>query len=262
MKTMQKILLAGLGLAVSACTAVDVPTRNVPFEQLPTSAVSAPVGYQSTEVGRASIDATSLAPISSASATANAAPAQSGANSLAAPLQLHPGHAPVTVKSVSVYVPRSLKVSEANRYLPRGDIVWREDPIGDRHAQVQKIVQDALSQGVAGLNGPVEVNLAVNLVRFHALTEKARYTTGGVHSITFDLALVDPKTGELLTEPRQVRADLDAFGGQQAINAVAHGQTQKVRISNHLAEVIRQELSKPEGYENASLGFYQVLNNL
>jgi hypothetical protein len=57
-------------------------------------------------------------------------------------------------------------------------------------------------------------------------------------------------------------ADLDAFGGQQAINAEARGQTQKVRITDHLAEVIRQELSNPEGFTNPKLGMIQRLNNI
>ena len=61
---------------------------------------------------------------------------------------------------------------------------------------------------------------------------------------------------------RTVKADLDAFGGQQALQAEARGLTQKVRITNHLAEVIRQELTNAEGYKNANLGFYQLLNNI
>lgn len=242
MKTARIFLMLGLGLAVSACTAVDVTTRNAPFEQIPDTDVAVPAGY---------------VPQDEASSKATA---KSGVSDPV--VALTPGVSPVRVNSVRVLVPRSLEVSEANRYLPKGDIVWREDPIGDRHAQVQKIVQDAMNKGVKPLNGPVRVNLDVQVARFHALTEKARYTTGGVHSITFHLAIRDPKTGELLMPARTVRADLDAFGGQQAINAVAKGQTQKVRITNHLAEVIRQELSNPEGYKNANLGFIQMLNNI
>jgi len=240
MKTAKTILVLGLGLMVSACASVDVPTRNTPFEQLPNSAVMTPTGYEATQPG--SLAVPTVVP--------------GGLRAIA------PGQPPVSVTSIVVRVPRSLKVSEANRYLPRGDIVWREDPIGDRHAQVQKIFQDALTQGVAPLNGPVNVVLDIQVSRFHALTEKARYTTGGVHSITFDLAIKHPETGALLVPIRTIRADLDAFGGQQALHAEARGLTQKVRISSHLAEVIRQELSNPEGYKNASLGFFQMLNNM
>ena len=255
MKSMRLILLMGLGLTVSACAAVDVPTRNAPYEQLPEGAVAAPAGYELTQAERQPIPAVASGQV--------AIPATRAATSDGAgALSVAPGQAPVSVNSVTVLVPRALKVSEANRYLPRGDIVWREDPIGDRHAQVQKIVQDAIVQGVTPLQGPVKADVVIQVSRFHALTEKARYTTGGVHSITFDLALKNTQTGELLVPVREVRADLDAFGGQQALQAEARGLTQKVRITNHLAEVIRQEVSNPEGYKNASLGFFQVLNNI
>ncbi|MCA0870329.1 hypothetical protein LCL97_05810 [Seohaeicola saemankumensis] len=253
MKTARMMLLVGLGLSVSACAAVDVPTRNAPFEQLPQSTVSAPAGYELTRAAPAELPGPVAVP---------SAQPQAPALTPSGPLALVPGQAPVSINQVQVIVPRALKVSERNSYLPRGDIVWREDPIGDRHAQVQTIVQDAIVRGVTPLNGPVKADVEIVVQRFHALTEKARYTTGGVHSITFDLMLKNPATGELLVPARTVRADLDAFGGQQAINAEARGQTQKVRISDHLAEVIRQELSNPEGYKNASLGFYQLLNNL
>lgn len=240
MKCTKLFLLLGMGLMVSACASVEVPTRNTPFEQLPNGAVAAPAGYQATPLGTNSVVITTPAALQAIDA----------------------GTSPVTVNSVTIRVPRSLKVSEANRYIPRGDIVWRGDPMGDRHAQVQAIFQTAMQKGVSPLNGPASVDLDIQVLRFHALTEKARYTTGGVHAITFDLAVKHPETGALLMPIRTVRADLDGFGGQQALQADARGQTQKVRITNHLAEVIRQELSNPEGYENASLGFYQMLNNM
>lgn len=236
MKTAKTILLLGLGLAVSACATQDTPTRNTPFEETPNTQVATPEGYAATQPDAAAV--------------------QTALPSLVA------GQSLVSVKSVVVRVPRSLKVSEANRYLPAGDIVWREDPIGDRHAQVQKIFQDAVNNGVTSLNGPVNVDVDILVSRFHALTEKARYTTGGVHSITFDLAIKHPETGALLVPIRTVRADLDGFGGRQALAAESRGLTQKVRISNHLAEVVRQELSNPDGYKNATLGFYQLLNNI
>lgn len=260
MKTIKMILVAGLGLTVTACTAVDVATRNAPYEQLPNGTVKAPEGYELTQPQRT---APAQAAVGSAQVpTSTVARAATDGAPTINTQAFADGRTPVSVKKVTVSVPRSLKVSERNSYLPSGDIVWREDPIGDRHAQVQKIVQDAMVRGVSTLNGPVPVNLEIQVARFHALTEKARYTTGGVHSLTFDLQLRDPKTGMLLTPPRRIRADLDAFGGQQALRAEARGQTQKVRITDHLAEVIRQELTKPEGYKNATLGFYQLLNNL
>jgi uncharacterized protein DUF6778 len=168
----------------------------------------------------------------------------------------------VRVADVTVRVSRKLTVSEANRYLPPEDIVWRGDPIGDRHAQVQAIFQEAMTRGTAPLDGARNVRLEIDVTRFHALTEKARYSTGGVHNINFYLTLRDAETGALLQEPRKIRADLDAFGGRQALQAEARGQTQKVRITNHLAEVIRQELTTAEGFENPKLGIIQAMNQI
>jgi hypothetical protein len=254
MKIARALMLIGLGLGVSACTAVDVPTRNAPFEQLPTTAIQTPAGYEINT-------AMTTAP-AGAHPLADAVGVQVSRLDQSLPNDAAVIRSPVSVKQVLVRVPRSLKVSERNSYLPRGDIVWREDPIGDRHAQVHKIVQDAMVQGVSVLHGPVPVNIEIEMKRFHALTERARYTTGGVHALTFDLAIRHAETGELVVPVRTIKADLDAFGGQQAILAEARGLTQKVRISNHLAEVIRQELTNAEGYRNAQLGIYQWMHNI
>ncbi len=251
MKFAGLMLAMGVGLSLSACATIDVPTRNMPFEALPTGATAAPAGYQSSQTAD-QIPAQQAAVVASTQ--------REGGGQLTS--QLVVGQAPVTIDAVSVRVPRSLKVSERNSYLPFGDIVWRGDPMGDRHAQVAKIMQDALTQGVAPLNGPVHANLEVQVNRFHALTEKARYSTGGVHSISFDMVLTDPKTGEILMPVRTVDADLQAFGGQEALEAEARGLTQKVRINAYVAEVIRQELTNPEGYQNASLGLIQWANRL
>jgi hypothetical protein len=166
------------------------------------------------------------------------------------------------VTEINVLVPQTLKVSERNSYYPGGDIVWRGDAIGNRHQQVKAVFDTALSQGTAQMDGIVPVRLDIRVDRFHALTEKARYTIGGVHSIVFVLQIRDLSTDLALGEPRLVKADLDAFGGQQALRAEARGQTQKVRITNHLAEVICQELFNEEGFKNPKLGLIQALNNI
>jgi hypothetical protein len=159
---------------------------------------------------------------------------------------LRPAAVPLDVREVRVRVPRSLHVSEANRYLPGGDIVWREDRPGDRHAQVAAILQAALEQGVAELpEGAVPVVLDVELSKFHALSEKARYTIGGMHSIHFNVTLRNPETGAPYGPMRPVKASFKAYGGQAAIDAERRGQTQKVRITDHLAQVIRGELGLP-----------------
>ena len=66
-----------------------------------------------------------------------------------------------------------------------------------------------------------------------------------MHSIRFDLILRDPETGIAIMPPREIRADLKGFGGAAAIEAEANGMTQKLRITRHLANVIRTELENP-----------------
>lgn len=167
----------------------------------------------------------------------------------------------VKVTSVKVRVPRTLKVSEANRFYPGGDIVWREDPPGDRHAQVQAIVEAAMLKGVRAVAGEGRpVVLDIEVTRFHALTEKARYTVGGVHALQFTMQYRDPDTGAALSAPKHVKADFRGFGGKAAIEAERAGQTQKVRITDHLAGVIRQQLTDPEHYQAASLGLMRAFD--
>lgn len=168
----------------------------------------------------------------------------------------------ITVGEINVMVPETLKVSERNSYLPGGDIVWRGDAAGNRHEQVKAIFDTAFTQGTETLEGVVNVGLDVRVERFHALTQKARYTTGGIHSITFAIRIRDLATGAVIGEPRSIKADLDGFGGQKAIEAESIGLTQKVRITQHLAEVIRQELGGVGGFQNPKLGFMKTKNNI
>lgn len=246
MKPVRAIAFLMLGLSVTACASVESVTRGTPYEQVPNQGV--PVGHDFSIVEQTeALTVTAAARETSLTDT---------------PVLTEIVNAPLHVETIAVRVPRELKVNEANSYYPSGDIVWRGDPIGDRHAQVQKIFEDALMQGVKPLDGAAGVDLVIDVKRFHAITEKARYTVGGVHNIVFDLAIKNPETGELVVPVRTIKADLDAFGGRQAVLADARGDTQKVRISNHLAEVIRQELSNPEGYQNAQLGFFQLVNSL
>jgi len=169
--------------------------------------------------------------------------------------------APVSVRNVTIRVPDTLEVSEQNRYYPSGDIVWRGDPPGDRRLQVKAIFEEGIGRGAATLTGPSVVDLDIEVLRFHALTQKARYSIGGVHSIKFAVTLINPETGELLGPARIVQADLKAFGGEGAIQAEEQGFNQKYRITNHLANVIVVDLSNPEGYQNANLGILQTINN-
>jgi len=156
------------------------------------------------------------------------------------------------VRDVRVVVPTNLRVSEANGYRPVADIVWRGDPYGNRYEQITAIFEDGMSRGAAQLNGQTPVVVDVQVARFHALTERARYTVGGTHSIKFVLTVRHAETGAIIDGPRLVKADLKAFGGTAAIDAERRGQTQKVRITQHLANVIQQQLVMAPRPTNAS----------
>lgn len=148
-----------------------------------------------------------------------------------------------TVRDVQVRVPDTLRVSEANVYYPIADIVWRGDILGDRREQVRQILDDAVTAGVANLDGDRPVTVIVEVKRFHSLTEKTRYSFGGSHTIKFFLSVVDARTEEVLREPRLINASLEAYGGQKAIEADLRGETQKVRITEHVAELMRRHFN-------------------
>ncbi|MBV1868981.1 MAG: hypothetical protein KUG69_13920 [Marinosulfonomonas sp.] len=147
------------------------------------------------------------------------------------------------VVKVNVVVPETLSVSEANGIKPIADIVWQEDPFGDRYSQVHKILTDGLMRGAGNLHGSVPVVLDVELVQFHALTQRTRYSIGGEHEIKFMLRVTNSRTGETVIPSYRVDATFDGFGGNQAVEAERAGITQKVRILNRLDAIIQQELT-------------------
>ncbi len=147
------------------------------------------------------------------------------------------------VADVQVIVPETLKVSEANTYKPRADIVWRGDPFGNRYEQVAAIMRAAALRGVQGVQGDRAAVVVIEVARFHALTEKARYTVGGTHEIEFWLTVVDAETGEVIVPRRFVDTKLPALGGMAALAAEARGDTQKVRIEDFIAQVMVEELT-------------------
>ncbi|MGF6859498.1 hypothetical protein ABIE69_000045 [Rhodobacteraceae bacterium MBR-64] len=149
------------------------------------------------------------------------------------------------IEDVRIAVPQSLRVSEANVYFPLADIVWRGDPYGDRRAQVAQIFRDGFAKAAPALVGGPKVVVDVEVQRFHAVTEKARYAFGGVHSVQFVMTVRDAATGAILSGPRPVKADMRASGGSSAIAEDARGYTQRVAITRHLAEVVARELALP-----------------
>jgi hypothetical protein len=145
------------------------------------------------------------------------------------------------LNKVLVNVPDSLKVSEKNRYAPKGDIVWRGEPLGDRRKQVAAIMTTAIKGGARGLRGGKRVNFNVEMIEFHALSEKLRKSNinAGIHNISFTIEVVDSRNGRVIVAKQPIQADLIGYTGKQARELVAAGQTQKVRITNHVAAVIQ-----------------------
>jgi hypothetical protein len=141
---------------------------------------------------------------------------------------------------VRVNVPRSLKVSEAKSLLPNADIVWREDPLGDRYAQVGKIIETAVVRGAQGLRGGTPVIIDVTVTRFHALTFEAELSNSdwGVHNIDFTAQVLDARSGAVLLAPTKIRAELPAYSGARMREARAKGVTQKSMITNHVAATV------------------------
>lgn len=144
------------------------------------------------------------------------------------------------VQDVRVVVPDTLKVSEDKSIFPQADIVWREDPPGDRKRQVAKIIDDAATAGAAPLNGSQRVIVTLTVQRFHALTLEAesRLSNAGVHNIRFEAVVTDAATGQVLFGPELIEAALPAYSGAQMRAMRAAGQTQKSQISAHLRGVI------------------------
>jgi len=147
------------------------------------------------------------------------------------------------VEKLSVTVPEELTVSEANTFVPRADIVWREDPRGDRKAQVQTIMADAIAQGVSQVQEGQPVTMEVRINTFHAVTEKARYTVGGKHNINFDYLLRDAKTGLPVAAVRNIDASFKAYGGTKAVAAESRGETQKVRITQRVRDIMYRQVA-------------------
>ncbi len=145
-----------------------------------------------------------------------------------------------TVTDVRVVVPEELTVSEARTYVPDADIVWREDPPGDRKAQIAKILREAVLRAAAPLDGPRPVRIELSVARFHALTFEAENASvnGGVHNVDFTLQVVDARTGAILAGPEFIEAATPAFSGAEAITRRLQGETQKSVISRHVAATV------------------------
>ncbi len=137
------------------------------------------------------------------------------------------------VADVRVVVPESLKVSEDKTIFPRADIVWREDPVGDRRPQVAKVIRDATMQAAAPLRGSRPVRIDITVARFHALTFEAesRLTVTGVYNVKYTAQVVDIASGQVLAGPTAIEADRAAMVGSEATRLRRQGVTQRSLIT-------------------------------
>jgi hypothetical protein len=149
------------------------------------------------------------------------------------------------VQDVRIVVPSGLTSSEANVFYPLADIVWRGEPLANRHEQVRQIFRDASAAATGAMNTGPGVIVQIEVTRFHSVTEKTRYTVGGVHSMHFTLTVTDAQTGAVIDGPRAVIADTPAVGGVRAIAQDQAGMTQRVVVLDRLKYVLQRELSAP-----------------
>ncbi len=148
-----------------------------------------------------------------------------------------------SVDAVRVSVPDTLSVStNPNARFPSDDIVWWEDPAGDRRAQVRSIVKAGVEWG-SQLGGRRPVAIDVQVMRFHAVTPRTREVgSNSWHDITLAVNVRDLRTGTLLAKGL-LEPDLDALHGAAAEAAVARGATQRARITQQIAGVTQKWLT-------------------
>lgn len=137
---------------------------------------------------------------------------------------------------------QDLEVSERESFYPTADIVWRGDPFGDRVAQIGAMFAEAAARNRRVLNGPVPVDVMVQLVRFHGVTNRTRYTVGGNYNIVFDMTVYAAGSNTVIEPTRRVVGNLDAPGGETAVRLEESGQTQKVRVTDYLTGLLRSQL--------------------
>lgn len=150
------------------------------------------------------------------------------------------------ISSVSVAVPETLRVSDANTLAPAADIVWHGDPPGDRRAQVKQIMTTAAQLATSSLRSGRNAQLNIVVREFHGVTPAAiARAPGAVHNIEFTAQVVDRATNEPLTAVMPIRADLAAIVGSEAYynQAALTGEDQKTRVTRHITQTIRGWLS-------------------
>jgi hypothetical protein len=151
-----------------------------------------------------------------------------------------------SIAAFDVIVPETLTVSEANTLKPRADIVWRGEPIGDRRAQVDALMTAALEPAFEAVNGSIPAVVTIEVTRFHAQTQRVRYTNlPSEHEIEFVMTVRHAETGVILSGPTDIDLTFPALGGADAIAADARGETQALRIRARLMQWVQQEFVGP-----------------
>ncbi|MEM8539097.1 MAG: DUF6778 family protein [Pseudomonadota bacterium] len=135
-----------------------------------------------------------------------------------------------------------LIISEREGYYPTADIVWRGDPLGPRVDQIGEMFRTAADRNRAVVIGRTPIAVDVTLIRFHGVTNRTRYSIGGIYNVIFDMTIRNAVTGEVLEPTRRVVGNLDAPGGERAVRLEESGQTQKVRVTDFLTGLLRAQL--------------------
>ncbi len=146
------------------------------------------------------------------------------------------------VVDVQATVPRTLTTTTRNTQMPNVDLIWTEEGPGDVYAQIEAIMDEAITRAALKIHSSIKggrpVIIRTEQTQFHSLTQRARSNIGGIHNTDFILTVVDANTGELLAGPATIEADVKAYGGAKAEALVAQGQTMRVRIIDRVSDVI------------------------
>lgn len=135
-----------------------------------------------------------------------------------------------------------LSVSEDNSIYPFADVVWRGDPPGPRVAQIGALFQEAATRNAAVINGTVPVVVDVTLVRFHGVTDRTRFSIGGVYNVIFDMTVRNATTGVVIEPTRRVEGNLRGEEGTIELGLDARGSTQRARVVDFLTTLLRAQL--------------------
>lgn len=143
---------------------------------------------------------------------------------------------------VTVMVPQDLTVSESNDvFVPNADIVWQEEPLGDRRTQVRKIMEEGIAHGARGLRGRTPVRFVVVMQKFHSINKKSIYSAppdSGVENIDYSITVVDARSGATLLPAQLIREEFPGLVGDKYFAALNAGQTERMRIVAHVSQTI------------------------